>query len=140
MGRANTSFSNQVGLFEVTGPDVGVGDALALGGLSIDDLVYENSKTLKWAGDCPIQISSFPKAADGIPIVSFFTGCGGMDLGFETLGFEHRASFEISETFCNTLRLNRPDWRIFGPPLHSGDVSDVENVATTPTVVRGCPI
>ena len=131
MGRANTSFSNQVGLFEVTGPDVGVGDALALGGLSIDDLVYENSKTLKWAGDCPIQISSFPKAADGIPIVSFFTGCGGMDLGFEALGFEHRASFEISETFCNTLRLNRPDWRIFGPPLHSGDVSDVENVATT---------
>ena len=131
MGRADTSFSNQVRLFEAAGPDAGVGDALASAGLSIDDLVYENSKTLKWAGGCPVHISSFPRAADGIPLVSFFTGCGGMDLGFEAVGFEQRASFEISETFCNTLRLNRPDWRVFGPPLHSGDVSDLESVSTT---------
>lgn len=131
MATASMSFSNQIRLFDAAGPDAGVGDALALAGLSIDDLVYENSKTCKWKGGSPAQVSSFRKAAGGIPIVSFFTGCGGMDLGFEAVGFEHRASFEISETFCNTLRLNRPDWRIFGPPLHSGDVSDIDSVCAT---------
>ena len=131
MGRASTSFSNQIRLFDAAGPDAGVDDALASVGLSIDDLVYEKSKIRKCTGGPPDHLSSFRKAAGGIPIVSFFTGCGGMDLGFEAIGFEHRASFEISETFCNTLRLNRPDWRVFGPPLHSGDVSDIESVSTT---------
>ena len=131
MGRASTSFSSQIRLFNSAGPDAGVDDALAPVGLSIDDLVYENSKTRRWKGSSPDQLSSFRQAADGIPLVSFFTGCGGMDLGFEAVGFEHRASFEISETFCNTLRINRPGWRVFGPPLHGGDVSDVEGVSTT---------
>ena len=126
---AAAPFSNQIRLLEAAGPDAVVGDALAPAGLSIDDLVYENSNTLKWAGGVPDGISSFKGAVSGIPIVSFFTGCGGMDLGFEAAGFAHRASFEISETFCNTLRLNRPGWQVFGPPLHSGDVSDIEGVS-----------
>ena len=96
MGRASTSFSNQIRLFDAAGPDAGVDDALASVGLSIDDLVYEKSKTRKCTGGPPDHLSSFRKAAGGIPIVSFFTGCGGMDLGFEAVGFEHRASFEIS--------------------------------------------
>ena len=40
MGRASTSFSNQIRLFDAAGPDAGVDDALASVGLSIDDLVY----------------------------------------------------------------------------------------------------
>lgn len=87
MATANMSFSNQIRLFDAAGPDAGVGDALALAGLSIDDLVYENSKTCKWRGGPPAEMSSFREAAGGIPIVSFFTGCGGMDLGFEAVGF-----------------------------------------------------
>ena len=106
-----------------------ISEALATAGLSIDDLVYENSNSLKWKGESPSSLSSYEKNAEGIPIVSFFTGCGGMDLGFEAIGFEHRAAFEISEIFCKTLRLNRPNWRVFGPPLHNGDVSDFEDVA-----------
>ena len=125
------SFPDQVRLFEAAGPDAVVGDALALGGLSMDELVYEDSKTLKWMGGAAEQVSSFPRVAGGVPIVSFFTGCGGMDLGFEAVGFEHRAAFEIAETFCNTLRLNRPQWRVFGPPSHGGDVSDFEMVLAT---------
>lgn len=125
MRSSHMSFSTQSRLFEAAGMEAGVGEALASAGLSMDDLVYEESRTLKWAGEPSDHLSSFQRAASGVPLVSFFTGCGGMDLGFEAVGFEHRASFEISETFCNTLRLNRPDWRIFGPPLHCGDVSDV---------------
>ena len=97
---------------------------LASAGLTIDDIIYENSKSLKWIGSSQAQLSSFDKASEGIPLVSFFTGCGGMDLGFEAVGFDHLAAFEFSEVFCDTLRLNRPDWPVFGPPFHLGDVSN----------------
>ena len=135
----NGLFAKQIRIFEAAGPDAEIGDALAPAGLSIDDLVYESSRTLRWTGGLPNRISMFAKSASGVPVVSFFTGCGGMDLGFEAVGFEHRASFEISEMFCNTLRLNRPDWRVFGPPLHSGDVSDFESVVATLTPLVSIP-
>ncbi|MCZ7670827.1 MAG: hypothetical protein M5U34_28590 [Chloroflexi bacterium] len=45
-----------------------------------------------------------------------------MDLGFESAGFQHLASFEINELFCQTLKHNRPRWNIFGPPNSSGDL------------------
>ena len=85
------------------------------------------------------RVSAHNRAVAVVPVVSLFSGCGGMDLGFEALGFEHRASFEISETFCNTLRLNRPNWQVFGPPSHSGDVSNVEDVTATLSSFVGRP-
>lgn len=131
-------FAYQNRLFEAVGPDAEVDQALDLGGLSIDDLIYEDSRTQNWSGDPPLQISSQGKVGGGIPIVSLFSGCGGMDLGFEAFDFEHKALVEMSETFCNTLRLNRPDWPIFGPPAHTGDVSDFEDISHTlsPLVAR----
>ena len=129
MRTSNKMLAKQKRLFEAVGPDAEVGKALELGGLSIDDLVYEDSGTLKWEGAPPSKVVAHRRAAAGVPVVSLFSGCGGMDIGFEALGYEHRASFEISETFCNTLRLNRPHWRVFGPPLHSGDVSDFEQAS-----------
>ena len=54
-----------------------------------------------------------------------------MDLGFEAVGFKHSAAIEFSEVFCRTLRTNRPEWRVFGPPFHRGDVSDFDDVAST---------
>lgn len=62
----------------------------------------------------------FPR--NNIPVVSFFSGAGGMDLGFERAGFEHLASVEINELFCDTLRQNRTRWAVLGPPIHSGDI------------------
>lgn len=97
-------------------------------GQSIDDLVYAKSRVLSWRGPRPAQLEDFKPIADGVPIVSFFTGCGGMDLGFEAVGFQHLAAFEFNEVFCNTLRSNRPNWRIFGPPKFSGDVSKTDEI------------
>ena len=39
-------------------------------------------------------------------------GVGGQALGLERAGFDHVALFENDESACNTLRLNRPDWRV----------------------------
>lgn len=104
--------------------------ALALGeqGIEQDDLVYRDAYSLRWAGPDQTQLSDFGLMSAGIPFVSFFTGCGGMDLGLEALGYEHVAAFEFNELFCKTLRRNRPAWRVFGPPTHSGDVSKHEDM------------
>ena len=106
-----------------------VSDALAPAGLSIENLIYENSKSLAWEGAQPASLAGFEKVGKGVPIVSFFTGCGGMDLGFEAVGFNQVAAFEFSEVFCQTLRSNRPRWRVFGPPIHPGDLSKPNEVA-----------
>lgn len=52
-------------------------------------------------------------------------------MGFETAGYEHKAAFEFNELFCKTLRKNRPAWNVFGPPTHSGDVSNVSEIIET---------
>ncbi len=123
-----TPFEAQERLMLAAGMDAEISTALAPAGLSIDDLVYENSRSLEWKGDLPPFLSSFVQEAERVPVVSFFTGCGGMDLGFEAVGFEHKAAFEFSEIFCRTLRMNRPHWPVFGPPFHDGDVSAFDDV------------
>lgn len=61
-----------------------------------------------------------------IPVVSFFAGAGGMDIGLEQAGFDHLALFEHNEIFCRTIKANRPYWHVIGPPADTGDVSNVE--------------
>ena len=54
--------------------------------------------------------------------LSLFAGCGGIDLGFKWAGFETVAAVEIKKFACDTLRLNYPGIKIFGPPDFDGDV------------------
>ncbi|MEE1132943.1 MAG: DNA cytosine methyltransferase [Caryophanon sp.] len=42
-------------------------------------------------------------------IISFFSGAGGMDLGFEQAGFTIKLAVEIESIMCETLQLNRKD-------------------------------
>lgn len=51
--------------------------------------------------------------------ISLFSGAGGLDLGFETAGFEIAACLENDLHARRTLCLNRPDWRLIG----DGDVT-----------------
>ena len=104
-------------------------DVLVQYDLFYNDLVYEDSYSLRWNGPKGLDLDSFrPSRRCGIPLVSFFSGCGGMDLGFEAVGYEHIAAFELNELFCDTLRRNRPTWQIFGPPNFNGDVSKTREI------------
>ncbi len=40
-------------------------------------------------------------------------GGGGQALGLEQAGFGHAGLVEIERDYCNTLRLNRPEWQVF---------------------------
>lgn len=110
---------------------VELNQALEHHGYSFDDLIYEESHKKEWVGPKPKNLSDYKSKPNGIPLVSFFTGCGGIDLGFEAAGYEHKAAFEFNELFCKTLRKNRTQWKIYGPPTHSGDVSNVPDIIKT---------
>lgn len=46
-----------------------------------------------------------------LPLISLFSGCGGMDYGFESAGFDTAVTVEIDADCCRTLRKNR-DWPV----------------------------
>ena len=71
-------------------------EALDHHGYTFDDLVYEESHKKEWSGSTPKKLSHYKSEPNGIPLVSFFTGCGGIDLGFEAAGYEHKAAFEFN--------------------------------------------
>lgn len=97
-------------------------------GAQMDDLRYLVSPApVRCDGSTDFCAGSRPSA---IPVVSFFSGAGGMDLGFESAGYEHVALFEHNAIFCRTLRTNRPDWAVIGPPEDTGDVSDTDKIAS----------
>lgn len=70
--------------------------------------------------------------------LSLFSGCGGLDLGFDRAGFEHVGSWELMQTAADTLRINRPRWTVHGG--ESGDVRHVDwNDYRGTDVVHGGP-
>lgn len=100
-------------------------------GKSRDSLRYiKNSKQIK-INKLTSELKDFSFKHHGVPVISLFSGCGGADLGFEVAGFQHLALFEHNELFCSTLRHNRPDWNVYGPPFHSGDVSRRDEILDT---------
>ncbi len=99
-------------------------DELQREGLSYDSLGYRhwNDDEAKLRRPEFRRIEDYFFPVNGIPVVSFFSGAGGLDLGFEKAGFSHLASIEMNPVFCETLRRNRSAWTVLGPPSYSGDV------------------
>ncbi|MGK7929626.1 MAG: DNA cytosine methyltransferase [Spirulina sp.] len=54
-------------------------------------------------------------------VIELFAGCGGMALGFENAGLQTELLVEIDENCINTLKINRPNWKI----LHE-DVAKID--------------
>lgn len=116
-----------------------IGDMLNRYGYTYNDLRYIESNIQMLNNKSPLNLSAFGKKPSGVPVVSFFTGAGGLDLGFEAAGFNHLAAFEHNEIFCKTLRKNRPNWNVFGPPYHPGDMSDIESISTSLSQIISSP-
>lgn len=100
-------------------------------GLNYDSLRYRFSSPINLSFSTYTTPEDYEFSYHGVPVVSFFSGAGGLDIGFVYAGFEHIASIEINQTFCDTLRKNYPSWVVLGPPDYSGDVRNIEEIATS---------
>ena len=66
---------------------------------------------------------------EGPPVVaSFFSGCGGLDLGFERSGFEVAVAGDKWQPAVETYRSNFPDVRSVDENVRELDESDVRAV------------
>ena len=93
--------------------------ALKSHGKSYDDLRYQINFRPVLRDKRYYVLNDFQENANGIPVVSFFSGAGGLDLGFEAAGFSHSVLIEKIPLFCETIKYNRPNWDV-----QQGDVSD----------------
>jgi len=73
-------------------------------------------------------------AGERLRVVSLFSGCGGLDLGFEAAGCETVIAVDNDPEACKTLRYNRPWWNIF-----EGDIQDYSPSLGDGDIVIGGP-
>lgn len=57
----------------------------------------------------------------GLICLEICAGAGGQSLGLEQAGFAHELAVEIEHEACETLRINRPKWKV-----HEGDVRGID--------------
>ena len=60
-------------------------------------------------------------------IVSLFAGCGGLDLGFEQAGFDVAVCNDYDGHACETLLMNRPNWRVCPEAIETIAINGVAN-------------
>lgn len=70
--------------------------------------------------------------------VELCAGAGGQALGLEQAGFEHEALVEIDPHCCETLRTNRPAWRVCEQDLNDFR-NDASSYAGVDVVAGGLP-
>ncbi len=64
--------------------------------------------------------------------IELFAGAGGLALGFENAGIHHELLVEIDAHAVNTLRKNRPDWRVI-----QDDVRKIDFAKYSADIVSG---
>jgi DNA (cytosine-5)-methyltransferase 1 len=74
-------------------------------------MIYKNKKSKTEF----IDISDFPFGKNGMqfPVVSLFSGAGGLDIGLEESGFHTAVCVEYDSDCRKTLKYNRPEWKLF---------------------------
>ena len=99
-------------------------------GLDYEALVYHDEASDRLLSSLPdfVPIDERPRVVPRqIPCVSFFSGAGGLDIGFAQAGFKTIIDVEINRMFCDTLRANGAQV-VLGPPYAAGDMNNPDEV------------
>ncbi len=78
--------------------------------------------------------------SNNLTTLSLFSGGGGLDLGFDKAGYTHQGAYEIIPICGETLKNNRPNWRIHSGS-EKGDVTQIkwQDEIGSIDVIHGCP-
>jgi DNA (cytosine-5)-methyltransferase 1 len=72
-------------------------------------------------------------------VVEICAGAGGQSLGLEKAGFEHELAVELDPNACNTLRHNRPAWKVAEGDVANPDVWNPRDYAGVDLLAGGVP-
>ena len=110
------------------GHEIPLAKMLSDRGLDYNALVYaDESRMDDFSFPDFVPVDEREAVAHGIPCVSFFSGAGGLDIGFRYAGFETLAFVEINKMFCDTLRANGAK-KVLGPPDFPGNMQDYDAI------------
>ncbi|MEG1775140.1 MAG: DNA (cytosine-5-)-methyltransferase [Clostridia bacterium] len=66
------------------------------------------------------------KSLKSLKVIELFAGAGGLALGMEKAGFETIGLIEIDKAASETLRCNRPNWRVINEDVEKISALDLE--------------
>ena len=61
-----------------------------------------------------------------VNVISLFSGCGGLDLGFEKAGFKIPVANEYDKTIWETFKVNHPDTHLIENDIRNIDKGDID--------------
>lgn len=74
-----------------------------------------------------------------LEVVEICAGAGGQALGLEKAGFAHSLAVELDRYPVQTLRLNRPDWKVAQGDVADAQVWDAESYRNIDLLAGGVP-
>ncbi|MEG0830253.1 MAG: DNA (cytosine-5-)-methyltransferase [Anaerovoracaceae bacterium] len=76
-----------------------------------------------------MEITQFEeeKSLKSLKVIELFAGAGGLALGIEKAGFETIGLIEIDKAASETLRRNRPNWRVINEDVEKISLLDLED-------------
>jgi DNA (cytosine-5)-methyltransferase 1 len=72
-------------------------------------------------------VSNYVEPLKSYKVLELFAGAGGLAVGMEMAGLKCVALNEIDKWACQTLRRNRPNWKVLEGDIKSFDFSDYHN-------------
>jgi DNA (cytosine-5)-methyltransferase 1 len=73
------------------------------------------------------EVSNYIEPDNEYSVLELFAGAGGLAIGLEKSGLKCVALNEIDKWACNTLRKNRPNWKVLEGDIKDFDFPDYKN-------------